>query len=139
VLAGLQELGAIKVTGEPGRRSDLAVVVAPAPPKEKGTAEAVKASDDALLGLVAALDAASRGVVVTGPRLSASSGGFVELVRRSDNKAQGVSTVDLADSTLGQIGLVLGLVEQTRGAAGDYGAGSGVDSVIPDVSGAGGS
>jgi hypothetical protein len=139
VLAGLQELGAIKVTGEPGRRSDLAVVVAPAPPKEKGTAEAVKGSDDALLGLVAALDAASRGVVVTGPRLSASSGGFVELVRRSDNTAQGVSTVDLADSTLGQIGLVLGLVEQTRGAAGDYGAGSGVDSVIPDVSGAGGS
>jgi hypothetical protein len=50
-----------------------------------------------------------------------------------------VSTVDLADSTLGQIGLVLGLVEQTRGAAGDYGSGSGVDSVIPDVSGAGGS
>jgi hypothetical protein len=139
VLAGLQELGAIKVTGEPGRRSDLAVVVAPAPAKDKGTAEAVKASDDALLGLVAALDAASRGVVVTGPRLSASSGGFVDLVRKSDNKAQGVSTVDLADSTLGQIGLVLGLVEQTRGAAGDYGGGSGVDSVIPDVSGAGGS
>jgi hypothetical protein len=139
VLAGLQELGAIKVTGEAGRRSDLAVVVAPAPPKEKATAEAVKASDDALLGLVAALDAASRGVVVTGPRLSASSGGFVDLVRRSDNKTQGVSTVDLADSTLGQIGLVLGLVEQTRGAAGDYGSGSGVDSVIPDVSGAGGS
>ena len=139
VLAGLQELGAIKVTGEPGLRSELAFVVAPEPTSGKRTAEAVKASDDALLGLVAALDAASRGVVVTGPRLSATSGGFVDLVRKSDNKAQGVSTVDLADSTLGQIGLVLGLVEQTRGAAGDYGSGSGVDSVIPDVSGAGGS
>ena len=34
---------------------------------------------------------------------------------------------------------MLALVEQTRGAAGDYGGGSGVDSVIPDISGSGGS
>lgn len=139
VLAGLQELGAVEVTGEPGRRSDLAVVVAPAPVKEEGDADAVKAADDALLGLVAALDAGSRGAVVTGPRESADNGGFVNLVRRSDDKAKGVSTVDLADSAIGQIGLTLALVEQTRGAAGDYGGGDGVDSVIPNISGTGGS
>lgn len=139
VLAGLQELGAIEVTGEPGRRSDLAVVVAPAPAEDKGNADATKAAEDALLGLVAALDAGSRGAVVTGPRESANAGGFVNLVRRSDEQATGVSTVDLADSPVGQIGLVLALVEQSRGAAGDYGGGDGVDSVIPNISGAGGS
>jgi hypothetical protein len=137
VLAGLQELGAVEVTGEPGRRSDLAVVVAPAPPTKKVDADAAKAANDALLGLVAALDAGSRGAVVTGPRESANAGGFVNLVRKSDDKARGVSTVDLADSTIGQIGLTLALVEQTRGAAGDYGGGDGVDSVIPNISGAG--
>ena len=139
VLAGLQELGAIKVSGEPGRRADLAVVVAPAPAGDKADPNAVKASNEALLGLVAALDAGSRGAVVTGPRVAGNAGGLIDLVRRSDSLAQGVSTVDLADSTIGQIGLVLGLVEQTRGAAGDYGSGSGVDSVLPSVSGAGGS
>jgi len=138
VLAGLQELGAIEVTGEPGRLSDLAVVFAPAPAKEPGDAEAVNAADEALLGLVSALDAGSRGAVVTGPRASADASGFIDLVRRSDDKAKGVSTVDLADSAIGQIGLALALVEQTRGAAGDYGGGDGVDSVIPDISGSGG-
>ncbi len=139
VLAGLQELGAIEVTGEPGKRSDLAVVVAPAPAKEQVDAEAAKAADDALLSLVAALDAGSRGAVVTGTPESAEAGGFVNLVRGSDDKAQGVSTDDLADSAMGEIGLVLALVEQTRGAAGDYGGGDGVDSVIPDITGSGGS
>jgi hypothetical protein len=139
VLAGLQELGAIEVTGEPGKRSDLAVVIAPAPATEKLDAEAAKAADDALLGLVAALDAGSRGAVVTGPPESAEAGGFVNLVRASDDKAKGVSTDDLADSAMGEIGMVLALVEQTRGAAGDYGGGDGVDSVIPDLSGSGGS
>jgi len=139
VLAGLQELGAVEVTGEPGRRSDLAVVLAPAPPKEKADADTVKGADDALLGLVAALDAGSRGAVVTGPPESADAGGFVNLVRRSDDKAKGVSTVDLADSAIGEIGLTLALVEQTRGAAGDYGGGNGVDGVIPNFPSAGGS
>ena len=139
VLAGLQELGAIEVTGDPGRRADLAVVVAPAPTNDEVDPDTAKAANDALLGLVAALDAGSRGVVVTGPRLSADTGGFIDLVRNSDEQGQGVSTVDLADSALGQIDLVLALVEQTRGAAGDYGGGSGVDSVVPDISGGGGS
>ena len=86
-------------------------------------------------GLVAALDAGGRGVVVTGPPPSAATGGFVNLVRGSDDRAQGVSTVDLADSTLGRIAFVMAMVEQTRGAAGDYGGGDGVDSVIPNLSG----
>ena len=140
VLAGLQELGAIEVTGEPGRRSDLAVVLAPPPADDEGAEpDVVRAENDALLGLVAALDAGGRGVVVTGPRPSAATGGFVNLVRGSDDRVQGVSTVDLADSTLGRIALVLAMVEQTRGAAGDYGGGDGTDSVIPDLSGGGGS
>ena len=141
LLAGLQELGAIEVTGEPGRRSDLAVVIAPPAPAEDAGADAevVRGENDALLGLAAALDAGSRGVVVTGPRLSAAAGGFVNLVRGANDRLQGVSTVDAAESTVGRIAMVMALVEQTRGAAGDYGGADGVDSVIPDVAGGGGS
>jgi hypothetical protein len=140
LLAGMQELGAIEVTGEPGRRSDLAVVIAPPPAEDDGAdPDLARAQNDALLGLVAALDAGGRGVVVTGSLPAAGSGGFVNVVRGSDERVQGVSTVDLADSTVGQIAMVLALVEQTRGAAGDYGGGDGVDSVIPDLSGGGGS
>lgn len=138
VLAGLQELGAIEVTGEPGRRSELAVVVAPpAPTGDDAVAEseARGAADEALLGLTTALDAGSRGVVVTGPRPSATAGAFVATVRGSDTSAQGVSTVDIAGTTIGEIAMVLALVEQTRGAAGAYGGGEGVDSVLPDTSG----
>jgi hypothetical protein len=141
LLAGFQELGAIEVTGEPGRRSDLAVMIAPPAPAEDAAAdpEVARGENDALLGLAAALDAGGRGVVVSGPRLSAASGGFVDLVRSSDDRLQGVSTVDAAEATVGRIAMVLALVEQTRGAAGDYGGADGVDSVIPDVSGGGGS
>ena len=142
LLAGLQELGAIEVTGEPGRRSELAVVVAPPAPTGEDTAadaEARRAADGALLGLTTALDDGSRGVVVTGPRPSTTAGAFVATVRGSDDSAQGVSTVDIADTTVGRIALVLALVEQTRGAAGAYGAGDGVDSVVPNTSGGDGS
>jgi len=137
VLAGLQELGAIEVTGDPGRLSELAVVVAPAAPAGDDAAadvDARAATDEALLGLTTALDDGCRGVVVTGPRPSAAAGAFVSTVRGSDDSAQGVSTIDVADSTIGQIALVLALVEQTRGAAGSYGTGDGVDSVLPDIS-----
>lgn len=137
VLAGLQELGAIEVTGDPGRLAHLAVVIAPPAPTGDDAAEpeVVAAENDALLGLVAALDDGSRGAVVSGERLSAATGGFVDAVRGSDDRAQGASTIDLADTTVGRIALVLALVEQTRGAAGDYGAGEGVDSVVPDLPG----
>ncbi|MGZ4784021.1 MAG: copper transporter, partial [Oryzihumus sp.] len=135
LLAGLQELGAIEVTGQPGKRSELAVVVAPPAPTGDAAkkTDAVKAANQAILSLTAALDAASRGTVVTGAKLSAAPGGFVAAVRTSDNRAKGVSTIDVGDTPVGRIALVLALVEQTRGAAGDYGAAQDVDSVVPNM------
>lgn len=135
LISGMQELGALEVTGQPGRRAELAVVVAPpAPTDRKVKAETVDAANAALLSLTTALDRGSRGVVVTGAKMSAAQGGFVQAVRGSSDQAKGVSTIDVADTPVGHIALVLALVEQTRGAAGDYGAGQGVDSVVPDIS-----
>lgn len=135
LISGMQELGALEVTGQPGRRAELAVVVAPpAPTDKKVKAETVDAANAALLSLTTALDRGSRGVVVTGAKMSAAQGGFVQAVRGSSDQAKGVSTIDVADTPVGHIALVLALVEQTRGAAGDYGAGQGVDSVVPDIS-----
>lgn len=136
LLAGMQELGALQVTGDPGRRAELAVLVAPpAPTDKKAKPDAVKSANEALLSLTEALDKGSRGAVVAGAKLSTAQGGFVAAVRSSDTRAKGVSTIDVADTPVGHIALVLALVEQTRGAAGDYGAGDGVDSVVPDVLG----
>lgn len=135
LISGMQELGALEVTGQPGRRAELAVVVAPpAATDKKVKAETVDAANAALLSLTTALDRGSRGVVVTGAKMSAAQGGFVQAVRGSSDQAKGVSTIDVADTPVGHIALVLALVEQTRGAAGDYGAGQGVDSVVPDIS-----
>ncbi|HEX6921406.1 MAG TPA: copper transporter [Actinomycetes bacterium] len=135
LISGMQELGALEVTGQPGRRAELAVVVAPPAPTDKNVkAETVDAANAALLSLTTALDRGSRGVVVTGAKMSAAQGGFVQAVRGSSDQAKGVSTIDVADTPVGHIALVLALVEQTRGAAGDYGAGQGVDSVVPDIS-----
>jgi len=141
MLAGLQELGALQVTGEPGRRAQLAVVVAPPAPagKDARKTKAVAAANGALLGLTAALEAGSRGTVVTGPPAAATGGGFLAAVRASKERAQGVSSIDIGDTTIGRIGLVLALVEQTRGAAGDYGAAAGIGSVLPDIRGSDGS
>lgn len=135
LLSGMQELGALEVTGQPGRRAELAVVVAPPAPTDKNVkAETVDAANAALLSLTTALDRGSRGAVVTGAKMSTAQGGFVQAVRGSSDQAKGVSTIDVADTPVGHIALVLALVEQTRGAAGDYGAGQGVDSVVPDIS-----
>ena len=135
VLAGLEAIGALDVTGEAGRRAEVAVVLAPPASADRGSAEDAAGRQEAVLGLVAALDAGSSGTVVTGPPSSASAGGVLAQLRRGggDRRTAGASTVDLAGSTLGRIGLVLAVAEQQRGGSGHYGAGQGSQGVVPDV------
>jgi copper transport outer membrane protein MctB len=126
LIAGLDELDAITLTGNPGRLADLAVVVAgPAP---AGT-EARDGSRDALLGLVDALQASSRGTVVLG---SPARTGLVAQVR-AQTAARRASTVDTAGSGAGDLATVLGLAQQLTGASGDYGSGPGADALVPEV------
>lgn len=119
VVAGLDELGALKLTsGEPGRQAELAVVVTGE--REKATAK------DAVVALLHALDAGGKGAVVTGPGLAPPAVGWAR-----DAAADGPSSVDSADTTAGQVALVLALAEQLSGKQGAYGVGPGATAVVP--------
>lgn len=128
VIAGLDELDALTLSGEPGARAELAVVVT-------GTDE--EGATDAVLAVVAALDAGSRGAVLAGPgdgqdgpvrwaRTVASRGG-------ADGDLAGVSTVDGLATTAGRVALVLALAEQLDrpDAGGAYGSGWRAEAVVP--------
>jgi Copper transport outer membrane protein, MctB len=129
VIAGLDELGALKLRGDPGQLAGLAVVVAG--PKADG-ASAVTAARDALLGLVAALDAGSKGVVVVGPTDGALPDGLLAQVRSSP-ATRNPSTVDTGGTVAGDLATVLALAEQAGGRAGDYGRGAGATALLPDA------
>jgi hypothetical protein len=129
VIAGLDELGALKLRGDPGRLAELAVVVAG--PKAEGD-QAVTGARDALVGLVAALDEGSKGVLVVGATDSARQGGLIAQVRTSA-ATRNPSTVDTAGTVGGDLATVLALAEQAGGRAGDYGRGTGADALLPDA------
>lgn len=129
VIAGLSELGALQLRGVPGRLAQFAVVVAG--PPARGT-DAVTGARDALLGLVAALDKGSRGVVVVGSVDAARPDRLIAQVRTSPI-TRNPSTVDTGGSVGGDLALVLALAEQAAGRAGDYGRGAGADALVPDA------
>jgi hypothetical protein len=126
LIAGLDELNALTLVGDPGRLADLAVVVAGPPPRGKAAASAAR---DALLGLVTALDGSSRGTVVLG---AAQPHGLVAEVRAGQQRSR-ASTVDTAGSVAGDLAVVLGLAEQAAGRSGDYGSAAGADALVPAV------
>ena len=122
VIAGLEELSALRLDGEPGLRAELAVMIA-------GPAEEADARP-ALTGLLAALDAGSRGAVLAGPDDGAA--GPLRWVRDLEGDTpEGASTVDGVGTPAGAAALVLALAEQAAGEAGHYGLGRGARAVIP--------
>ena len=118
VIAGLHELGAVRLDGTPGRQAELAVVLTG--PRERPSAQA------AVTALVQALDAAGAGAVLAGPGRAPVAVGWLRSVDTG-----GASSVDSADSPAGQVSLVLALVEQLAGGKGAYGAGGGATAVLP--------
>ena len=132
VLAGLADFGALSTSGDPTKRAELSVVLAPAAPKTQTAAtDAVTA---ALQPLPLRLDARARGVVLAGATGSDDKGGLVAVLRGAGNARKGLTTVDDIDTTNGLLAAVLALVEQTRQAFGDYGTGGNADAAIPDLS-----
>ncbi|MGZ4591696.1 MAG: copper transporter [Actinomycetes bacterium] len=132
LIAGLAELKALTLSGDPGDRAQLAVVVAG--PPARGSANKVSGAEEALVGLVAALDQASSGTVVLGTTASAGKGLVAQ--SRAASTARTASTVDTGGTVAGDLGLVLALAEQARGKTGSYGTGLGADALVPDVSAA---
>jgi len=125
VIAGLDELDALRLDGKPGRLADLAVVVS-------GPGDAPE-SEAALAGLLRALDAGSLGAVLTAP--GRADAGVLRWVRDAtgDQLEGSLTTVDSLDTPVGTALLVLALAEQASGGSGDYGLGRGARDVVPVV------
>jgi hypothetical protein len=118
LIAGLDELGAVTLDGDPGRLAELAVVVSG--PRDK------KPAAPAVVALLRALDGSGAGAVLVGPGPDAAA---VRWVRTG--APVGASTVDSAETAAGQVALVLALVEQVNGGKGAYGTGGGSSAVLP--------
>ena len=126
VAASYEEADFVTTDGDLERRAGLAVVVAAEP------AELEPGQQELVALLVQALDTASGGVVVAAGAEGTTDDGYVAAVRDSE-AAQGVSTVNVADTVAGQVVTVLALVEQAGGSVGQYGTDA-ADGAMPDLS-----
>lgn len=132
-LAGFEEIGALKIKGESGTLSELAVlVVGPsATPAEPPASSAT----DALAGLADALDRSARGLVVIGPPAAAGPNGLIAALRAAPKGAtvNKVSTVDIGNASPGPLAVVLALAQNLRGESGHYGVGPRAAELLPPV------
>ncbi len=130
-LSALREAGLITVSGTPNL-STLAVVLAGAP-NDAGTDADRSARLATWTATMAALDAASNGVVATGPTESTEPIGALGALRTDQSVAAKVSTVDDVDLAMGRIATVFALRQQLTGQAGHYGTGVGATAVLPPL------
>jgi len=119
ILNGYAAGGYLSISGNPAARATLAVVIIPAappPPSVSSTAS------QTLVTVAQQLNLAGEATVVAG-QLSGSGAGSAIDVMRSGGQADHFSSVDNADTVIGQIVTAQALYEQmTAGKSGSYGA-----------------
>lgn len=125
VVAGFGTLNMIKAEGSAARAGKVLLLVAPGSlPKD---AEAGKM----LLSFSSQLGATGGPSVVVGDPASDTEGGLVALVRSDDTAQKAVSSVDDANSTLGELTVVLTAAEAIAGSKGHYGTGADNEGLLP--------
>jgi hypothetical protein len=139
VLALFQDAGLVKVDGPTPARSSIVVVIAGVPAKDgtPGRDEQVRGVNEVIGGLARQATA----VVAVTPTGGAEAGGVLSSLRRDQNLATHVASVDNADTPAGQAAAVFAVVERLRAAeavgerpaAGHYGDGPGAAKPLPDV------
>lgn len=126
LLDGLAGGGLVRADVASERRAPLVLVVGGDEPD--GTEEAAVAGDAILTGLLAGLREDAVGVALVGTT-EAGAQGRLGRVRGDDDLAE-VTTVDGAETVVGQVTAVLALARALDGTAGDFGA-SGADGAVP--------
>jgi adenine/guanine phosphoribosyltransferase-like PRPP-binding protein len=128
VLKNYQQYGFISITGAPANGATLAIIVAPSTVPSDG------ASDQASQNLVAVAEEfadQSTATVVAGDTSGDGAGSAMSVLRASSTAAK-VSTIDDADTTIGQISTIQALATQAQGGkAGSYGVQTGATSGGP--------
>lgn len=117
ILPGFAAGGYLTVSGKPGDRATLAVVTTPAsPPKPHGS----NAASQALVTLAQRLRQTGQGVVVAGSAAGSGPGSAIDVMRLGGRSGR-LSTVDDANTTIGQIVVAQALFGQIHGSSGNYG------------------
>ena len=118
ILRGYAAGGFLSTGGNPAARATLAVVIIPGtPPATSGVT-----ASQTLVTVAQELNLADNGTVVAGPVGGSGPGSAIDVLR-SGGRADHFSSVDDADTTIGQIVVAQALYEQmTAGRSGNYGA-----------------
>ena len=130
LLQAYAQAGYLNVSGTVTNRATLAVIVTPQAAPSDGSSDP---ASQVLLAVATQFATASAATLVTGPSAaSAASGSAISVLRGSSVSSQ-VSSVDNADTTLGQISSVWALATQLAGGKpNSYGI-SGASAVSPAV------
>jgi hypothetical protein len=134
VINGLQTEGFLTASGNPWDPATLAVVITPATPP---SANDSNAPSQALVTLAQQLDLAGQGTVVAGSVAGSGPGSAID-VMRAGGRAGHLSSVDNADTPVGQIVVAQALFDRMHGKSGSYGvaptANAGAPSPAPTPS-----
>jgi hypothetical protein len=131
ILAAYAKSGYLTTSGAPWNRATLAVVVTPQSAPADGPNDPANL---VLLAVAAQLATASVATLVAGPVASSASSASAISVLRGSSASSQVSTVDNADTTLGQISAIWALADQqVGGKPNSYGV-SGASAVSPEPS-----
>jgi Copper transport outer membrane protein, MctB len=118
----------ITVSGQPSSGATLAVIVAPNSVPQGGTSDP---ANQAVVALAQEFGTGSQATVVAGPTAASGPGSAISAVR-SSGAANDASTVDNADSVVGQIVVVQALEQQMNGKKpGSFGTQSNANSAGP--------
>lgn len=129
VLAGYGQAGLVTVaSGNPATPATLAVLV---PPASVPTGSSASSANQGLVTLAQELDGAGLGTVMAGTASGSVSGSAIDALR-SSTVASEVSSVDDADTVVGQIVTVQALQQELAGhKAGNYGEDAGATAAAP--------
>jgi hypothetical protein len=120
ILNGFAAGGFLTVSGKPAIRATLAVMIIPASPPSADDSNPVSQE---LVTLAQQLATAGQGTVAAGSVSGSVAGSAIDVLR-GEGKFGHLSSVDNADTTIGQIVVVQALHEELHGVSGNYGTGS---------------
>jgi hypothetical protein len=130
VIAGFGTLNMVKAESAAVTAGKLVMLIAPGALPKDGEAGKM------LLSFSTQLGASTGGpTVVVGDPASNTAGGLVALVRDDDSASKAVSTVDDANSPLGELTVVLTGADTVAGRKGHYGTGADTDGLLPGAGG----
>jgi adenine/guanine phosphoribosyltransferase-like PRPP-binding protein len=128
MLKAYQQNGFISLTGAPANGATLAIIVAPATVPSDGASDQ---ADQNLVAVAQEFADQSTATVVAGDTSGDGAGSAMSVLRSSGTAAK-VSTIDDADTTIGQISTIQALATQAQGGkAGSYGVQTGATSGGP--------